>query len=61
MAGKCLAFIAGLFILGEKLVETVALMLEIASFFVSAVSSLFHGSAPVFGEVWRQMVGWPWE
>jgi len=43
-----------IFVLREEYVEIVALVLELTSFFVSAVSSLFHGSAPVVGKVWGQ-------
>ena len=47
LARKGLAFGARGLVVRKKLVELVALVFELARFDVAAVSSLFHGSAPM--------------
>jgi len=46
LARQGLAFFAWLFIVAEQVIELVAGVLEVTRLDITAVSSLFHGSAP---------------
>jgi hypothetical protein len=46
LARQGLAFVAWLFVVAKQVIELVARVLEVTRLDITAVSSLFHGSAP---------------
>ena len=59
LAWESVALIARLFVLSEEIVEVIIRVLQLTRFDVSAVSSLFHGSAPGGVGMFVYMIGWP--